>query len=93
MGKAKQLIMGDKYEIKVGEERDLKLGFLSGVKIIYCGKPNPAVFSIANYREDPYSAAAVNIYYSTDKRDIKINGHKFNVAEVDADKIILEYVK
>ncbi|MBW2980490.1 hypothetical protein KY360_03675 [Candidatus Woesearchaeota archaeon] len=82
----------EQFTVKVGEKKNLKLGFLSFHGFVYCGMPNENVFSVSYKETSGYQGYALNLYFPKNTKDIRIGKAKFRVLEVSPEKITIELV-
>ena len=92
-------MMDERYEIEVGNFRRITTR-AGGVfkeelwmNLWYCGMPNEQCFSVGlEASKSAFGGYGFNLYYPLSKKEVRILGWDFRVADVNPDKIILEYL-
>jgi len=82
----------EQITIKTGERDKVKLGFLSGVEVIYCGMPNKETFSVGYKDNFGNQGYAMNVFYPKTAKTIIIKRTSFRVIDVTPEQIIIELV-
>jgi len=91
--KAKRI--NEQYELLIGDRLEIRNNFSSEVDVVYAGLlPENKVFSFI-YTEHDLGAlkAQGNVYFPKAKNELTFAGKKFEVLNVDANAILLQYVQ
>ena len=83
----------EQFTIKVGEKKNINLGFLSFYGFVYCGMPDDNTFSIAYKENAGYQGYAVNLYFPKSTKELTAGKGRFRVLEVNAEKITVEVIE
>lgn len=78
------------YKIHVGAQIKINNGFMSNLKIMYCGMPNENTFVLSPLIINGYRGFSPNIFYNVNSSVIQIHHRDFQVLEVNSEYIILK---
>ncbi|MBN2101705.1 MAG: hypothetical protein JW716_02440 [Candidatus Aenigmarchaeota archaeon] len=81
--------MTTEITVSAGQKAKIKTGTFSSVGFVYCGMPNPDVFSISYMESSGYQGYAMNVFYPKKIKNIVIGKKNFMVIRVTPESIAL----
>jgi len=81
------------YELSIGERANIKVGWLTSETVVYAGMLNDNIFSLVRLDDSTTGGHGYNLYIPKTQKEISFESGKLRINEVNAEKIILQYIK